>query len=331
MSGKQKEGDNPRRRALARRAREQGRRPSEAGVTLGAAKQFEHREHHDREGPPPAGARKPGPRQSGRPWSPRPPEPSWPAWDPAEVGVPSWEPAEVAYRDLVAEVAHRARLDFDAARPAAAATIAVLARSLGDADRERLLDALPAQLHGGDADGRSRPGDLPGFLAEIAAITGRPPDQARYQAQATLSALADRAAELVASFELPPDLRELFVPPPQGGGVVGPTGQVAPLTDDELRAALDELPYWSGDANHLSRTLVLPPGDLDRVLRRLERLGGETGRKPHIGRQADGAAVVVVRTNSVDAVTGLDVALAHRVDAAIDEAAGGMAAPGPSA
>jgi len=236
----------------------------------------------------------------------------------------------VQYRDLVAEVSHRARLKFDEARPAAEATITVLARCLNEADRQRLLAATPTELHDDDRVDVPLPAaDLAGFVGEIAAMSGRTPEQARYQAQAVLSALADRAPELVASLDVPPYLRDLLAPPPEGGGVVGASGRVAALTDDELRAALDELPYWSGDRNNLCRTLVLPPGNMERVLQRLARLKLDLGRAPHIGRQADGTAVLVVRTNSIDAVTRLDVDLAHAVDAAIDEAAAGMAAPPP--
>src|SRR5690606_523654 len=238
--------------------------------------------------------------------------------------------ATVQYRDLVAEVSHRARLDFDTARPAAEAAITVLARCLNDADRQRLLDATPTELHDDDRVDVPLPGpDLASFVREVAAMSGRTPEQARYQAQAVLSALADRAPELVASLDVPPYLRDLLAPPPEGGGVVGASGRVAALTDDELRAALDELPYWSGDRNNLCRTLVLPPGNMERVLQRLARLKLDLGRAPHIGRRADGTAVLVVRTNSIDAVTRLDVDLAHAVDAAIDEAAAGMAAPPP--
>ncbi|MFD0822505.1 hypothetical protein ACFQ0D_30260, partial [Micromonospora zhanjiangensis] len=43
MSGKQMEGDNQRRRALARQARQRGDRASRSGATLGSAKQVEHR------------------------------------------------------------------------------------------------------------------------------------------------------------------------------------------------------------------------------------------------------------------------------------------------
>lgn len=59
------EGDNERRRALARQARAEGRQPSEAGVTLGASKQVEHVERAHRDGPPPAGPHKPRPEDGG--------------------------------------------------------------------------------------------------------------------------------------------------------------------------------------------------------------------------------------------------------------------------
>ena len=143
----------------------------------------------------------------------------------------------------------------------------MLARCLDDADRRRLLDATPTELHDDDrVDVPLAAPDLAGFVHEIAVMSGRTPEQARYQAQAVLSALADRAPDLVESLDLPTYVRDLLAPPPEGGGVVGATGRIASLTDDELRAALDELPYWSGDRNNLSRTLVLPPGNLERVL-----------------------------------------------------------------
>lgn len=323
MSGKQKEGDNKRRRALARDAREQGLRASQAGVTLGASKQFEHLEHGEREGPAPAGGHKWGPETGGPPMPSPPAAPSWPNWEPTRLGEPRFAPAGVGYRDLVGEVTRRARLDFEAARAATAATVTALARSLGEADRRRLLEATPAELHL-DGTGQPLPGSgLGGFLDAVAQMSRLPREQARYHAQAALSALADRAGDLVASLELAPELRELFGPPPSGGGVVGPQGNIAPLTEDELRDALARLPYWSLEHNRLTRTLVLPGGNLERVLQRLERLKLDTGRGPHIGWQ-DGAAVLVVRTNSADAVTRFDIGLAHDIDAAIEEAGAGI-------
>ncbi|AVT28532.1 MULTISPECIES: DUF2267 domain-containing protein [unclassified Plantactinospora] len=328
MSGKQMEGDNQRRRTLARQARQRGRRPSEVGATFGADRQLTSLDRSRRDGPPPAGARKPSTERGGPTTAPpAPAERPMPAPDEL-VGTTTAEVPVIAYRDLVSDIGRRAGVDFEQARAAAGATVAALARALDTADRQRLLDAVPNQLHddGAMAAGDRRR-DLAGFLDEVARSTHRSPEQARYQAQATLSALAAQDGGLIDSLHLPPELRELLGPPPAGGGLVDPAGATAALTDDELRDALATLPYWSGDRRGLTRTIELPPENLDRVLGRLARLRPETGRGPTIGRESPQSAVLTVRTRSLDAVTALDVTLAHQIDDAIDEVGAGMAAP----
>jgi pterin-4a-carbinolamine dehydratase len=243
------------------------------------------------------------------------------------VGVESNSPGWIRYRDLVNEVGRRADLDFDHARLAAEATTTVLARALDKENRRRFLDAVPTELHDDFAiNVPYAPLDLNGFLIQIGTIVHRERDQARYQAQAVLSTMAEQDHDLIESLEVPDYVRNLTTPPPVGGGVVGmPPGGVAALTDDELRDALARLPLWSGDRRALVREIVLPPENLDRVLHRLAQLRQEVGRAPHIGRRGPDVATLVVRTSSVDAVTRLDVELARRVDAAIDEAGAGMA------
>jgi pterin-4a-carbinolamine dehydratase len=327
MGGKQMEGDNQRRRALARRAREEGRAPSEAGVTLGASKQPEHTERAHREGPPPAGPHKPVPHQPTEGTPPRP-GPAWPKWHPEELGVEPNSPGWIRYRDLVNEVGRRADLDFDHARLAAEATTTVLARALDKENRRQFLEGVPMELHDDYAiNVPYAPLDLNGFLIQVGTIVHRERDQARYQAQAVLSTMAEQDHDLIESLDLPDYVDQLTTPPPIGGGIVGiPPGGVPPLTDDELREALASLPLWSGDHRALMRTIELPPENLDRVLHRLANLRQEVGRAPHIGRQSPSTAILAVRTTNVDAVTRLDVELAHRVDDAIDEAGAGMSA-----
>ena len=63
--------------------------------------------------------------------------------------------------------------------------------------------------------------------------------------------------------------------------------------------------------------------NLERVLRRLADLKREAGRGPHIGALTR-AWPSSLRTSRVNAVTALDVELAHRVNAAIEEAGAGM-------
>ncbi|MFK3979814.1 DUF2267 domain-containing protein [Micromonospora sp. NPDC050397] len=327
MSGKQMEGDNQRRRALARQARQRGQRPSGAGATLGSSKQLESLDQARRDGPPEAGPRKPAADRAGlEPASvPSPAPPAWPLPDPDQGGADTGTGvAVIRYRDLVSDVGRRAGVDFDQARAAAEATVLALAEALGDADRERLLAALPNELHNGASGTAARRLDLGGFLAEVARISRRTPEQARYQAQATLSALADRDRELVDSLDLPIDLRDLLGPPPAGGGVVSAQGETAPLTEEELRAALADLPYWSGDRRSLTRTIELPPENLDRVLGLLATLRPRNGRGPRIGRPSPDTALIEVRTARVDAVTALDIDLARQVDDAIEQAGAGL-------
>ncbi|MGW4502960.1 DUF2267 domain-containing protein, partial [Micromonospora sp. NPDC004336] len=274
---------------------------------------------------PPAGSRHkpdstrggPAPPPAGVPESPRPlPEPG--------QGTPGVTP--IGYHALVDDVVRRTGTDFRTAKVGVESTVLVLAWALGEAERRRLLAAVPAKLHDVvPVDGIERHRDLPGFLAEVGRISGRTPEQARYQAEATVAALADHDGDLVESLRVPDGLRELLDPTPVGGGVVGAATATPPLGGAELREALRGLPYWSGDGDSLSRTVELPADGLDRVLDRIDRLRQETGRGPRIGRPDATTAVLTVRSRQAGAVTAMDVDLAHAVDDAIDEAGAGMA------
>ncbi|GAA2194435.1 DUF2267 domain-containing protein [Micromonospora lupini] len=320
---KQMEGDNQRRRALARQAREQGSQPSQFGASLSASKQLTSLDQGKRAGPPPAGRHKsdttrggPAPPSRGIADNPRPQPPPGGA-----AGVNS-----VGYHDLVDDVRRRSGVDFRTAKVGAEATVLVLAFALDVAERQRLLAAVPNSLHDVvPVDGIERHRDLPGFLAEVGRISGRTPEQARYQVEATLAALAEQDGDLVESLHVPDGLRELLNPPAAGGGIVGASTTTPTLDEAQLRAALDDLPYWAGDSAGLYRVIALPPDNLDRVLARLDRLRQDTGRAPSIGRPGGTAAVLTVRTNQADGVTALDVDLAHAIDDAIDEVGAGMA------
>ncbi len=311
------EGDNPRRRALAREARERGRSASEAGVTLGASKQPEPAPDKRRAGPPAAGPHKLRANTGGGPPSPAPTPPDLPR--PSATEAP--EPGPVRYRDLVSDVARRTGLDFDAAKQAAEATVTVLARALGEPDRQRLLAAVPAELHDDyPVELPDRREDLASFVGEVARIAHGTPEQARYRAQAVLTALGERAPDLVASLHLPPDIWGLVEPPPIGGDGVGPAGHPTPLTDAELRQELARLPYWAGTRRAISRTVTGPPDRLDRLLLALARRKADWQRGPKFSRPAPDAAILVLKTSGPDAVTALDIDLAHRLDGTIAEA-----------
>jgi hypothetical protein len=324
MSRKQMEGDNQRRRTLARRARNRGQEPSEARATLGASKQLAHLDEARREGPPASGVRKPVPGRSGQALAPeRATAPAGPPrWESEIAGEAPVERAGVSYRELVAEVGRRAGVGTDDARTAAVAAVTALADALDERDRERLLESVPTSLYD-EAAPPARPTSLSEFLDAVARLSRRDPYQARYQAQAALSALADQNRNLVDSLHIPTDIRELLAPPPTG--VVDQTGRPATLTVDEVRGALADLPYWSGDPRALSRLILLPADNLERVLDRLAQLRAEVGRAPHVGRRGDNQAVLVVRSAGAGGVTAADIDLAHAVDAAIDEVGAGMA------
>ncbi len=214
---KQMEGDNQRRRALARQARERGRQASETGASLSASKQLTHLDQGKRAGPPPAGRHKPDSTRGGPapPPTTRPRPERGPGATPRSGGGPGATPATtgIGYRELVDDVGRRAGVDFDTAKVAAEATVLALAWALDQGARERLLQAVPVKLHDVvPVDGIERHRDLPGFVGEVARISGRTPEQARRQAEATLAALADHDRDLVAALHVPDGLRDLLGP-----------------------------------------------------------------------------------------------------------------------
>lgn len=230
------------------------------------------------------------------------------------------EGAMIKYQELISSAARRLNIDVDDARAAADATIEALACSVTQENRRRLSAAVPGLLRPADNDVQPRVRDAHGLVQTVASLTQRPAEQARYRAQAVLAALAESEPDLVEALELPDDIKELATPPPVGGGVVGPDGGPAPLTPDEVAAALDDFPDWSGDTSGLRRTISLPPDQLDRLLAHLVDLDPDTGRGPDIHRESSDTATLVVRTESVRAVTALDFEFLPHIDAAIREA-----------
>ncbi|MEV6844439.1 DUF2267 domain-containing protein [Actinoplanes sp. NPDC051411] len=313
---KEMEGDNQKRRQLARAAREQGLSAGAAGVSLGGSKQREHAEHARRQGPPDAGTHKPGP-QAARPRHDSEPAAERPSRAPQDLD-PGTDPGapRLRYRELVSSAAAWAALSFGEARDAARATVTVLAGMLGEEHAGLLRDAMPAELLD-EPDAASGPVADDDFVGEVARRSGIPPEQARVRAEAVFAAIADQTPGLLGALDLPAGAAELVGAPVPGGGLVGPGGHSAPLDDEELREALDQLPDWTGDRRALERTVVLPPDELDRVLARLDRIKQEAGRGPHISRPDPQTAVLTVRTTKASAVTAADITLARRVDEAI--------------
>lgn len=225
----------------------------------------------------------------------------------------------IKYQELISSAAHRINAEWDDARAAADATIEALALSTTQENRQRLSEAVPGLLHP-DGGSQASVRDAHGFVQTVASLTHRPAEQARYRVQAVLSALAESEPDLVDSLELPDDIKALATDPRVGGGIVGPDGGPAPLTPDEVAAALADFPDWSGDTSGLRRTISLPPDRLDRVLALVVDVEPSTGRGADIRRESDDTAVLFVRTESVRAVTALDIDLISQIDTAIREA-----------
>jgi pterin-4a-carbinolamine dehydratase len=226
----------------------------------------------------------------------------------------------IKYQELISSAAQRINIELADARAAADATIEALARSATQENRRRLSEAVPGLLRPADKDTQASVRDAQGFVQTVASLTQRPAEQARYRAQAVLAALAESEPELVDALALPDDIKALATDPPVGGGIVGPEGGPAPLTPDEVAAALVHFPDWSGGTSGLRRSISLPPDRLDQVLAHVARVDPKSGRGPDIHRESDDTAVLVVRTQSVKAVTALDIELISRIDTAIREA-----------
>ncbi|MBF8186161.1 DUF2267 domain-containing protein [Nonomuraea sp. K274] len=230
----------------------------------------------------------------------------------------------VRYRELLSSITRMTDLDSVSARKAAEATLTALVRTLDGSARSRLLDALPGRLTETFSTIYTlRDQSAAGFVGEVSRLARRPPEQARLRAQAVLSALAEQDPELVAELNLPDHLRQIFTPPESGGGVTGPAGHSAPLTEDEFRAAVARLPQWTGDRTALRRVVSLPPENLDSLATQLDHLQRTYGRKPHVRRTSDGLEVVL-QTVAAGAVTALDLDLARRVDALILDVGAGI-------
>jgi uncharacterized protein (DUF2267 family) len=233
----------------------------------------------------------------------------------------------IGYEEFIEAVSRSVDIDHLSARRVAQATLTTLAETLDDTGKQRLAAAIPPLFRQYlPRRAGQRDWDLPAFVREMAERGKQPPEQARVRAQAVLATLAEREPDLPSALPLPEDIRGLFTPPGIGGGVTGATGHLAPLSTEEVDAALRRLPDWEGDTSGLRRTIVLPPDSLDRILDMIENLRRGTGGGVYT-RRDDGNAEVTVKTAAVDAVTAPDVDIAVSIDTLIAEFGAGMSAP----
>ncbi|MFC0864323.1 DUF2267 domain-containing protein [Sphaerimonospora cavernae] len=233
----------------------------------------------------------------------------------------------IHYSEMLSSISEMTGLDSQSARTAADATLAVLARTLDEPERRRLLEVLPGQIPGAfPLTDEPRQRTEADFVTEVSRLERRPPEQARLHTQAVLTTLKEQEPELVAELHLSGELHGIFQPPNVGGGVTGPTGGTAPLVQEELDGALSTLPDWTGDRTALRRTISLPPDNTEALRAGLDRLREAFGRKPQVHQVPDGLELTV-QTASISAVTALDVELAHRIDQLIAEIGPGIGGP----
>jgi 4a-hydroxytetrahydrobiopterin dehydratase len=100
------------------------------------------------------------------------------------------------------------------------------------------------------------------------------------------------------------------------GGRRGQDGRVPErLTADEVAAALQGLPHWSGDADGLRRTVELPSfRDAVTAITRIADVAEELDHHPDVDLRWRTLHLTLV-THSAGGVTANDVDLARRIDA----------------
>ena len=87
------------------------------------------------------------------------------------------------------------------------------------------------------------------------------------------------------------------------------------LSPDEISAALQDLPHWSGDADGLRRTVELPSfRDAVAAIVAIADVAEEMDHHPDVDLRWRTLHLALV-THSAGGVTGNDVELARRIDA----------------
>jgi uncharacterized protein (DUF2267 family)/pterin-4a-carbinolamine dehydratase len=232
----------------------------------------------------------------------------------------------LAHREFLVAVADRAGLDRpDAAKRPTESVLVGVARRLDDSGRKWLGAALPTQL--ATLVRESTPlhrdqGKAP-FLQTVASELDASPERARLLAQAVLSELADQDPPTGESLrtELPEDFLDLFVAPgdgpPPDRAATAALDEPTDLTEEEVSAALADLPGWKGDVRALERTVVLPPGIGQELRDGIARVEQAMNHRAVVEERDDGT-VFRVWTHARGVVTDLDVELARRISEVIE-------------
>ena len=93
------------------------------------------------------------------------------------------------------------------------------------------------------------------------------------------------------------------------------------LAPDLVADALTALPAWSGDATAIERTASVSAADVGQLTEALDELSSSLGHPVGVERDGD-ARRFVLRSDDVDGVTAVDVAMASRIDDLVADATG---------
>jgi 4a-hydroxytetrahydrobiopterin dehydratase len=93
------------------------------------------------------------------------------------------------------------------------------------------------------------------------------------------------------------------------------------LSDEDLKAALADLPEWEGDRGSIRRTVRLDEEARQTLLSELEAVAREMNHDPDL-EFPDGAVAITMSTHSKGGVTDLDVTYARRADEVISRLLG---------
>lgn len=230
------------------------------------------------------------------------------------------------HQEFLRGVATRAGFEqTDDARLGATATLAALSEHLPAPDRDALAAALPTLLeHESGLDDRGSATTAaagPGSVVDgIVRRTGWAPERARYALAAVVDQLAAEEPELGrrVALVLPDDVTADGGPAlPPDAASEGSQGRPQPVGPDDVDRALARLVDWSGDVSGIERTIALPAERIDLVLDRVHSAERELAHRVRVVERTPTSLTLRARTESLQVVTELDLALAERVDDAV--------------
>jgi len=158
-------------------------------------------------------------------------------------------------------------------------------------------------------------------VGEVSQRLGRPTGQARALTRAVLAQLCatDPDTGGLLSRALGPRFAGLFEPveqPPVELTAARVGAGPAPLSDEQVVAALGALTDWAGDNRGITRTVVLPAERHLPLINRVRREGVALNHRAKIAEHGETITFSVSAPDSGD-VTNLDIKLAARIDSAV--------------